>query len=280
MRKSILSLTFCVMTLITAFAVPPPNRPQIGEKYIEQYRQIAVMESLRTGIPASIKLAQGILESGYGTGSLAVRSNNHFGLKWRSPVDGDYVEFYDDEKKNGKKIYSKFIKFNTPEESYQQHSELLLTRPVYRILFTYDRSDYRKWAYGLEKAGYASARGYAEKLIRIIEQYDLGRFDVPTTLDPNDFEETPNRFTDLQRSTQSAPVTTGRVAETPRPIQPTPVKTAPIKYQNSAPAPTQNVVVEKPVYKQEEQEEHILYEVTPNYATKSIKKPVPKRQKK
>lgn len=154
------------------------------DKYINKYSPIAISESLRSGIPASIILAQSIYESNLGEGNLAKISNNYFGIKWRSAADGDYVEAYDDDvDKNGKKILSRFLKFKSVEESFVQYSELLMSRLAYRVLFTYDRSDYRSWAYGLKKAGYATNLKYAETLINIIETYNLQRFDTPSKAD-------------------------------------------------------------------------------------------------
>jgi flagellum-specific peptidoglycan hydrolase FlgJ len=198
MRNLILSLTIVATTFISIFAMPTPNPSRMGETYVEQYRQVAIMESLRSGIPASIKLAQGLLESGFGQGALAVSSNNHFGIKWRSPNDGDYVEAYDDDTdRNGNKIASRFVKFSSPEQSYQHHSELLMTRPAYRVLFTYDRTNYRSWAHGLQKAGYATNPRYAEHLIQIIQQYNLDRFDIPANTTNN---QTPaNHFLHVKR---------------------------------------------------------------------------------
>jgi GR25 family glycosyltransferase involved in LPS biosynthesis len=266
MRNLILLFAFLatISTNLRASVMPNPIRHIMGETYIEQYRQIAIMESIRTGIPASIKLAQGLLESGYGQGVLAVTSNNHFGIKWRSSVDGDFVEAYDDEKdKNGRRITSRFVKFHTAEESYQQHSVLLMTRPVYRILFTYDRSDYRSWAYGLKKAGYATNPKYAERLIQIIEQYHLDRFDIPTQIDP---DEPVSEFSEPKyEKDQQAPSS--------RPFSSRPAS----KSKNDTKA-TQNRVP-KPIVKEEE--EHILYEVTTSKVTtkspESTKKAVSKK---
>jgi GR25 family glycosyltransferase involved in LPS biosynthesis len=272
MRKLILSLAFCAVTFVGIFAVPNPIRYLIGESYIEQYRQIAIMESLRTGIPASIKLAQGLLESGFGQGKLAQKSNNHFGIKWRSSVDGDYVESYDDEyDKNGKKIVSRFVKFSSPEESYQQHSELLMTRPAYRMLFTYDRADYRAWAYGLKKAGYATNPKYAERLIQLIEQYHLERFDIPSQLDLNETQQTQTEF--------YSPDANGAKPNPSSQPFPTPNKNGSKKEIK----PTINRFSQHNNKKEEEEEEHILYEVTSDVASKNadvVKNPVPKRQKK
>lgn len=260
MRKLILSFALYAMTFTSTYAVPNPVRNQLGESYIEQYRQIAIMESLRSGIPASIKLAQGLLESAYGRGGLALTSNNHFGIKWRSSADGDYVESYDDEKdKKGNPIVSRFVKFHSPEESYQQHSELLMTRPIYRVLFTYDRSDYRSWAYGLKKAGYATNPKYAESLIQIIQQYHLDRFDIPTQLDLNLSQPMSSDFPEASIRVQ-------RIDPSQKPFP-----TRKIPKETAAPVKPQNIV--------KEEEEFILYEVT-DVASKNpetVKNPIPRR---
>lgn len=262
MRKSILSFALYAMTFTGTYAAPNPVRNQLGESYIEQYRQIAIMESLRSGIPASIKLAQGLLESNFGRGGLALTSNNHFGIKWRSTADGDYVESYDDERdKKGNLIASRFVKFRSPEESYQQHSEVLMTRPIYRVLFTFDRSDYRSWAYGLKKAGYATNPKYAESLIKIIQQYHLDRFDIPSQLDLN---ESPTEFQGTSMSAQQM------ASQKPFPTYSTYNK---VKKETAAPVKPQRIA------KKEEEEEFILYEVT-EIASKNaqtVKNPIPRR---
>ncbi|MBL7815144.1 MAG: glucosaminidase domain-containing protein [Saprospiraceae bacterium] len=280
MRKFILSLALLALTLPGLFAAPTPLRRQLAENYISIYRYIAVMESIRTGIPASIKLAQGMLESNSGQGFLALKSNNHFGIKWRGVVDGEFVEAYDDEKdKNGKKKPSKFIKFSTPEDSYLYHSDLLTSRPIYRSLFIFDRSDYRSWAKGLKKAGYATDPQYAEKLISIIEQYNLDRFDIPTQLSLDD--DTP------QYSGDEFDEVVDNTFEQSEILQPYPTKQATkaskVKAQ-SVVNTNKNKEAKKEPKKEQDEEEHILFEVTsPELASKSgntIKNPVPKRQKK
>jgi hypothetical protein len=272
MRKFIKCSALCALTFLFIFAAPNPNRRQLAEGYIEQYRYIAIMESVRTGIPASIKLAQGLLESGFGQGKLALLSNNHFGIKWRSVVDGDYVEAFDDEKdKYGNAKSSKFVKYDSPEESYRQHSDLLTTRSNYRLLFAYDRADYRSWAYGLKKAGYASDPQYPTKLISLIEQYNLAQFDVPTELT---LEETPQ----YQYAEHS------EFSESPRDIQePEPSRQPfPTRKNNTEKKESKPVKQSQPsaqVVKNNEADEHIFFEVTDDVASKSIKSPVPRRQK-
>ena len=140
------------------------------QKYIAQYSRIAVEERKRSGVPASITLAQGMLESGNGMSELAVRGNNHFGIKchdWK----GQKI-YYDDDRKG-----ECFRKYRTVDESYRDHSDFLRYRDRYKFLFDYHVTDYKAWAYGLKKAGYATDPAYPKKLINLIEEYDLGRFD-------------------------------------------------------------------------------------------------------
>ncbi|PSR01446.1 MAG: hypothetical protein BRD50_08765, partial [Bacteroidetes bacterium SW_11_45_7] len=139
--------------------------------YIEKYRNIAVQEMRRTGIPASITLAQGILESGYGRSRLAREANNHFGIKCHDDWDGPSVR-KDDDKKN-----ECFRKYNIPERSYIDHSKFLTSRPRYSFLFEYKKTAYKKWARGLMKAGYATNPNYAGELIKLIDKYNLHKYD-------------------------------------------------------------------------------------------------------
>ncbi len=139
--------------------------------YIERFHKIAVGEMEKFGIPASISLAQGLIESRGGTSKLAVNNNNHFGIKCfsRNCKKGHCSNFTDDTHKDF------FRKFQNPWESWREHSKLLASGR-YKKLKKYGR-DYRQWAYGLKSVGYATDRTYAEKLIGIIERYDLNRFD-------------------------------------------------------------------------------------------------------
>lgn len=140
--------------------------------FIRKYKNIAIEEMDRTGIPASIKLAQGILESGCGTSKLAVNANNHFGIKCHTWNGASFT--MDDDQPN-----ECFRKYRNPEESWVDHSEFLLSRPRYSFLFDLPKTDYKSWAKGLKKAGYATAPDYAKKLIKIIEEEELYQFDRP-----------------------------------------------------------------------------------------------------
>ena len=126
----------------------------------------------RSGVPASITLAQGLLESGYGRSELAVKSNNHFGIKCHNGWQGGKV-YHDDDAKG-----ECFRKYDTPEESYRDHSDFLRYRDRYKFLFEYKITDYTSWAYGLKKAGYATDPNYPRKLINLIEEYKLYEYDT------------------------------------------------------------------------------------------------------
>jgi len=139
--------------------------------YIRKYAPISVKEMHVHKIPASITLAQGILESGRGTSQLALKSNNHFGIKCHSQWQGERVYHDDDEKGEC------FRKYQFVETSYNDHSEFLTQRKRYAFLFSYGSKDYKRWARGLRKAGYATDKHYPTKLINIIENYQLYEFD-------------------------------------------------------------------------------------------------------
>ena len=139
--------------------------------YIREYAPIAVNEMHQYKIPASITLAQGILESGKGKSQLALKSKNHFGIKCHRNWTGERVYHDDDEKGEC------FRKYKFVATSYNDHSLFLTQRGRYAFLFDYNIKNYKKWAYGLRKAGYATDRKYPSKLLKIIEDYQLYEFD-------------------------------------------------------------------------------------------------------
>ena len=139
--------------------------------YVNTYSKTAINEMKKFGIPASITMSQGILESSSGKGSLALKSNNHFGIKCHSTWKGKKVYHDDDEKGEC------FRKYRNPETSYRDHSVFLKSRDRYNFLFKLKKSNYIKWAKGLKKAGYATDPAYADKLISIIERYELWKLD-------------------------------------------------------------------------------------------------------
>lgn len=141
------------------------------QAYIEQYKDLAITEQERHAIPASITMAQALLESSAGVSRLATIGNNHFGIKCGKDWTGDVMHHDDDQ------LGECFRKYKKPIESFEDHS-LFLKRQRYAFLFQYDITDYKAWANGLSRAGYATDPTYPEKLIKIIETYDLAKLDT------------------------------------------------------------------------------------------------------
>lgn len=162
-------------------------------KYIRTYAPIAVYEMHQHNIPASITLAQGILESGNGRSTLAKKSNNHFGIKCHRGWTGERVYHDDDEKGEC------FRKYQYVETSYKDHSEFLTKRKRYAFLFNYGPKAYKKWAKGLKKAGYATDKKYPYKLIKIIKEYQLYDFDNVSKKDFKQFEKSSSKKTKRTR---------------------------------------------------------------------------------
>lgn len=156
--------------LVALLAVAADRSAQ--ENYIATYSGIAVREMQRTGVPASITLAQGMLESRYGLSSMATDGNNHFGIKCHRDWKGKKM-YYDDDAP-----HECFRVYRSAEESFRDHSDFLRYWDRYKPLFELDPTDYKGWAKGLKKAGYATDPAYATKLIKIIEEYGLNRFDT------------------------------------------------------------------------------------------------------
>ena len=164
MKKAALLLLLLAPLALTAQRITP-------EEYIQTYKDIAMREMREHKIPASITLAQGILESGAGNSALAREAKNHFGIKCHKGWDGKTYHMDDDEKDEC------FRKYSNAEESFRDHSEFLCTRGRYSALFDLEITDYRGWAKGLKAAGYATNPKYAQLLIDRIELYDLTKYD-------------------------------------------------------------------------------------------------------
>lgn len=162
-KLKILFLLFASLTLKNSFAQQDP----VVVEYINTYKELAIAEMQRTGIPASIKLAQGIHETSAGTSDLVKRSNNHFGLKCKTEWTGMSVKHTDDAPNEC------FRKYESPKDSYKDQSDYLKKTPRYASLFEIDPTDYKAWAFGLKKAGYATNPKYSQVLIKLIEDYDL-----------------------------------------------------------------------------------------------------------
>jgi len=169
----IISLRSGILYMLLLFSVlsfaQARNRAYIS--YIDQYYQVAERQQKEHGIPASIILAQGLLESGAGQSSFARESNNHFGIKCNDWNGEKY--YHDDETKN-----ECFRKYSQVLDSYEDHAVFLKNRSRYAFLFKLNPTDYEGWAYGLKKAGYATDPAYAYKLISIIENYNLHQYDL------------------------------------------------------------------------------------------------------
>lgn len=159
------------LLVFSTLIVEAQNRNQNYLAYINQYYQLAVKQQKEHRIPASIVLAQGLLESGAGISDFAKQSNNHFGIKCNSDWTGDKI-YHDDEQKG-----ECFRKYNQVIDSYEDHA-VFLSKQRYAFLFQLDPTDYEGWAHGLKKAGYATDPTYDFKLISLIEDYNLHRFDL------------------------------------------------------------------------------------------------------
>ncbi|MDP3435974.1 MAG: glucosaminidase domain-containing protein [Bacteroidales bacterium] len=172
LNKFILSVIYLFFIFTSSYA-----QKMSRAEYISRYKDIAIEQMKSHAIPASIILAQATLESGDGNSTLAKEANNHFGIKchnWK----GDTFLHTDDS------VNECFRKYKNPEESFRDHSDFLRYRERYRSLFDLDPTDYKAWAYGLKKAGYATNPNYAQLLIKIIEDHSLFKYDLLRTLLP------------------------------------------------------------------------------------------------
>ena len=167
--KSCILIAIICLSIVPAVVVGQKKNPNY-ERYVEQYSALAVKHQKQYGIPASITLAQGLLESGAGLSKLAKKSNNHFGIKCHSDWKGERV-YHDDDKKD-----DCFRKYSKVETSYEDHAQFLL-RARYARLFKLNVKDYKAWARGLQECGYATDKAYANKLIKTIETYELYKYD-------------------------------------------------------------------------------------------------------
>jgi len=161
-----------ILLVALGVAAGPVDDPR--QQYVERYAPLAVSEMQRTGVPASITLAQALLESDAGRSELAVYARNHFGIKCHSGWTGEKY-YHDDDQ-----VQECFRSYASVEDSYRAHSEHLLAGERYQGLFDLDPTDYKAWARGLRQAGYATDPAYADKLIRNIESLELYRYDQPS----------------------------------------------------------------------------------------------------
>lgn len=172
MRKVRYIMSVTVFLSAVVMLLSAVDTPQ--KDYIDKYSSLAVAEMYRSGVPASITLAQGMLESRNGLSALAAEGNNHFGIKCHTDWKGKSMKVDDDRKGECFRVY------DDAYESFKDHSDFLRYRPRYQFLFDYDITDYKAWAHGLKKAGYATDPQYAAKLIKIIEENSLSQYDSKT----------------------------------------------------------------------------------------------------
>ena len=170
-KHTMKKLKLFLILIISCLTLQAQTRNKQYEAYIKKYRELAVEEMKKYHIPASITLAQGLLESGAGQSALARKSNNHFGIKCGSDWTGKTVSHDDDARGEC------FRAYKHPKDSYEDHSKFLAGRPRYASLFNLNITDYKGWARGLKKAGYATNPRYADQLIGIIELYELYKYD-------------------------------------------------------------------------------------------------------
>jgi Mannosyl-glycoprotein endo-beta-N-acetylglucosaminidase len=192
MRKYILIVAMIAATIkVEANTVSLLKPTQIVRDYVSTYLNIASFESARSGIPTSIILAQGILESSCGNSYLATQAKNHFGIKWKSTENRSFITMKDDDKdRKGNIVPSRFVVYGSVEESYRNHSDFLMAGTRYKELFNLERTDYVSWAKGLSNCHYATDPEYANKLIKCIEQYQLNQYDIPMVLSLDDEDAT------------------------------------------------------------------------------------------
>jgi len=256
MKHKLLIPFFILLTTLHGWA--QSNKTTIN--YIEQYKGIAMKEMKRTGVPASITLAQAIVESNSGESNLAKNHHNHFGIKCKSDWTGAKTYQDDDAKQECFRVY------DADEQSFKDHSNFLKSRPNYAGLFLLDPVDDTAWAYGLKKAGYATASDYPKKLLKIIDDYELAQYNFPelvneiesneedvSTKKPND---TPVIKTTIDTSVvktlavtplynQTTDTISKTVLEAPKSLN-KPVGVAPLNSTNyTTPLPTKQLVIEK-----------------------------------
>ena len=206
-------------TLLTVVASAKENTKMTREEYIKTYAPLAVEQMACFGIPASITLAQGLLESSNGNSELAVKANNHFGIMCSNSWTGEGYRHDDDAPQECFRVYNSVL------ESYIDHSLILMERKWYQPLFELDMKDYKAWAHGLKKAGYATNPKYADLLIEIIEKYDLHKYDNALLADYQPLEvvvEQPAE--EITPAEEGAPATEGTAKEQPEAAKESPTE--------------------------------------------------------
>ena len=188
----------CAAIIMALLSFTRSERSLVTDKYIERFKDLAVEEMHRSGIPASVTLAQAIVESNSGMSPLAMHANNHFGIKCKSEwIGSTYYLEDDDRNSSGKLIKSCFRAYDNAVQSFKDRTNFLMERPRYALLFSYSSVDYREWATGLSACGYATDPNYSRKIISIIERYELHHFDKAIGVE----EKTDNSRVEVTRDT-------------------------------------------------------------------------------
>ncbi len=199
MRKTLIALLLALQLPCVALCAEKEKHKKMSAKeYIETYRSLAVEAMQEYGIPASIKLAQALIESDNGNSPLALKANNHFGIKCKTSWSGDKMLHDDDEKDEC------FRSYRSAYDSYRDHSDFLADSPRYRFLFDLDPADYKGWARGLSHAGYATNPDYANMLIKAIEQNGLYKIDKEITANTPSIADKKSSRKDTSGKTASA----------------------------------------------------------------------------
>lgn len=245
MRAKQIAVLLLASLAVSFAASAKENKKMTREEYIKTYAPLAVEQMACFGIPASITLAQGLLESSNGNSPLATATNNHFGIKCGNTWNGEGYRHDDDAPQECFRVYESI------RESYIDHSLILLERKWYQPLFELDMKDYKGWAHGLKKAGYATNPKYADLLIEIIEKYELHKYDNALLADyvpqqsaqPQEETKAEVATTTTTSPAEEAPVTENQTA-TEQPLTPTPEATQPqkeVKKESAAPVTPINV---------------------------------------
>ncbi|MFM7222262.1 MAG: glucosaminidase domain-containing protein [Bacteroidota bacterium] len=225
MRRTVMIGWLVVGILLGSATYAQDSNKEFIIGYIEQYADLAIKEMARTGVPASIKLAQGIHESGAGQGHLTGRSNNHFGIKCKSNWEGDKV-YHDDDAAD-----ECFRKYDSAEESYIDHSNYLRSQSRYAFLFEYEPNDHESWAWGLKRAGYATSPVYAQTIIRYIETYQLNELNAYEDVEEDETLDLSDYFTALR---SAAPIAYKPASSRPSVSATEATKSAPVRTSSTA----------------------------------------------
>lgn len=231
MIKRIQIVTVFIFCSISIFA-----QQEKAKAYINLYKDVAIAEMQRSGVPAAITLAQGMLESGYGESELCRKSNNHFGIKCKEEWTGEKVYHDDDSKQECFRAYP------SASESYKDHSDFLKSRPWYGFLFKLDPTDYEGWAMGLKKAGYATEKDYANRLIKIINDFNLQQFSLSSIITTKKEDEN-----SVKKDTNQIVQTTAAIALLDSPTVAPIKKDTAITIEKEEPIDTMVAIAEAPI---------------------------------